>query len=111
WGTVQHYGAIRKYVLKYKPDEIWLMFLPTNETGDNTPLMNAPPNGPTFIYKSPDSSEIVDIKFGYPDVPAALEAERRRRYGKAVDETWGNWNGGLLPYYWSPEINPQWELI
>lgn len=111
WGNVQHYGAVRKYVLKYKPDEIWVMFLPTNETGDNTPLMNAPPLGPTFIYKSPESDEITDIKFGYPDVPEALEAERQRRYGRYLKDTWANWANGLLPYYWSPERNPQWDLV
>ncbi|MGE5616467.1 MAG: hypothetical protein ACM3X5_06095, partial [Bacillota bacterium] len=111
WGNVQHYAAIKKYVLKYQPDEIWLMYLPTNDTGDNTPLMNGPPLGPTFIYKSPDSDEIVDIAFGYPDVPAALEAERQRRYGVYLKDTWEKWNAGLMPYYWSPEHNPQWDLI
>ena len=111
WGTVHEYGAIRKYVLKYKPNEIWLMFLATNDTGDNTPLLNAPPLGPTFIYKGPESDEIVDIKFGYPDIPAALEAERRRRYGKYLDDTRQKWNYGLLPYFWSPEHDPQWDLI
>jgi len=111
WGTVHQYGAIKKYVLKYKPDEIWLMFLTTNDTGDNTPLMNAPPNGPTFIYESPDSDEIVDVKFGYPDLPAALEAERQRRYGTYLKDTWEKWSAGLLPYFWSPEHDPQWDLI
>lgn len=111
WGNVQHYGALRKYVLKYKPDEVWIMFLPTNETGDNTPLMNAPPAGPYFIYKSPDSNEIVDIKFGWPDVPQAMEAERKRRYGGYLQDTWGKWNGALLPYFWSPESSVQWDLV
>lgn len=111
WGTVHEYGAIRKYVLKYHPDEIWLMFLTTNDMGDNTPLMNGPPNGPTFIYKGPDSDEIVDIKFGYPDVPEALEAERQRRYGRFLKDTWTRWADGLLPYFWSPEHDPQWDLV
>jgi hypothetical protein len=112
WGPVHEYGAIKKYVLKYKPNEIWIMFMPTNDFGDNTPLMNAPPLGPTFIYKSADSDEIVDIRFGYPDIPDALNAERNRRYGeKHLKDTWGNWTNGLLPYYWSPEHDSQWDLI
>jgi hypothetical protein len=111
WGNVQHYGAIRKYVLKYKPDEIWVMFLPTNEPGDNTPLFNAPPNGPTFVYKSHDSDEIVDIRFGYPDIPEALEAERKRRYGNYLAQTAPRWAYGLLPYFWSSESSPHWDLI
>ena len=111
WGNVQHYGAIRKYVLKYKPNEIWVQFLPTNETGDNTPLLNAPPNGPTFLYKSPASDEVVDIRFGYPDVPEALEAERKRRSGRYLQDTGPRWTSGLLPYYWSPESNPHWDLV
>ena len=111
WGNVQHYGALRKYVLKYHPDEVWLMFLPNNETGDNTPLLNAPPLGPTFIYKSPESDEIVDIRFGYVDVPEAVEAERQRRYGQYLKDTWPNWVNGLLPYYWSPERSAHWDLV
>lgn len=112
WGNVQAYGAIKKYVLKYKPDEIWLGFLPSNDFGDNTPFMNPPPTGPTFIYKSPNSDEIVDIKFGYPDIPAVLTAERNRRYGEELlRDTWLNWTFGLLPYFWSTETSPQWDLI
>jgi lysophospholipase L1-like esterase len=111
WGTVHEYGAIRKYVLKYHPDEIWLMFLTTNDTGDNTPLMNGPPNGPTFVYKNRESDEIVDIAFGYPDVPEALEAERQRRYGTYLKDTWTKWTDGLLPYFWSAEHDPQWDLV
>ncbi len=111
WGTVHEYGAIRKYVLKYKPDEIWLMFLATNDIGDNTPLLNGPPNGPTFVYKSRNSDEIVDIAFGYPDLPDALEAERQRRYGAYLKDTWNKWNDGLLPFFWSTERDPQWDLI
>jgi len=111
WGSVHHYAALRKYVLKYQPDEVWLEFLPTNDLGDNTPLMNGPPNGPTFIYRNAESNEIVDIRFGYPELPDALHDERKRRYGEKVSDTWGKWHAGLQPYYWSPEINPHWELI
>jgi hypothetical protein len=112
WGSVHQYGAIKKYVLKYKPNEIWIEFLPTNDFGDNTPLMNSPPLGPTFVYENASSNKIVDIKFGYPDIPDALNAERKRRYGeKNLSETWGLWASGLLPYYWSSEKNPIWDLI
>ena len=111
WGNVHHYGALRKYVLKYQPDEVWLEFLPTNDTGDNTPLLNGPPLGPTFIYRSPESNEIVDIRFGYTELPDAMHEERKRRYGEWVSDSGGKWVGGLLPYFWSPETNPQWELI
>jgi hypothetical protein len=112
WGTAHAYGAIRKYVLKYSPDEIWLAFLPSNDFGDNTPFMNPPPLGPTMIYKGPNSDEIIDIKFGYPDIPAALIAERNRRYGAdLLHDTWLNWGYGLLPYYWSTDTNAQWDLI
>ena len=112
WGNVHAYGAIRKYVLKYNPDEIWLGFLPSNDFGDNTPYMNGPPLGPTFVYKSANSDEIVDIKFGYPDIPAALTVERNRRYGEdLLRDTWLNWTYGLLPYFWSTESSLQWDLI
>lgn len=112
WGTVHHYGALRKYVLKYKPDEIWLMFMPTNDLGDNTPFLNAPPLGPTLIYKNPDSDEIIDIKFGYTAIPQVVQDERIRRYGKErLRDTLGKWTYGLLPYYWSSEQDPHWDLI
>jgi hypothetical protein len=111
WGTVHQYGALRKYVLKYRPDEVWLMFLATNDTGDNTPLLNGPPNGPTFLYKDASSNEIVDIRFGYPDLPDALQAERKRRYGKYLDDTQARWSFGLLPHFWSAEHDPQWDLV
>ena len=74
--------------------------------------MNGPPLGPTFVYKSANSDEIVDIKFGYPDIPAALTAERNRRYGEdLLRDTWLNWTYGLLPYFWSTESSLQWDLI
>jgi lysophospholipase L1-like esterase len=112
WGTAHAYGAIKKYVLKYKPNEIWLAFLPTNDFGDNSPLLNGPPYGPTYVYKSAGSDEIIDIKFGYSDIPVALQKERERRYGADnIRDSRANWDYGHLPFYWSSEANPYWDMI
>jgi hypothetical protein len=112
WGQVHAYGAIKKYVLKYSPDEIWLTFLPTNDFGDNTPILQKPPQGPTFVYESPESNKIIDIKFGWPDIPADLWEKRKGRFGeKVLRGAWANWSNGLLPHYWATENDPHWDLI
>ena len=111
WGLAHQYACLKHYVLKYSPDEVWIMFLPTNDFGDNTPLMNAPPTGPTFIYDDDDPEKIVDVAFGYPIPPAALLAQRRERYGAMLEGTRQRWTYGLLPYFWSDQKNPEWDLI
>jgi hypothetical protein len=111
WGPAHQYACLKHYVLKYSPDEVWIMFLPTNDFGDNTPLMNGPPTGPTFIYDDDDPEKIVDVAFGYPIPPAALLKQRRERYGAMLEGTRQRWTHGLLPYFWSDEKNPEWDLI
>lgn len=111
WGLGQQYAAIKHFVLKYKPDEIWVSFLITNDAGDNTPLMTPPPVGPTFIYSETEPDKIVDITFGYNALPSAVMDDRQKRYGDLLNDTWKDWTFGLLPYYWSTERNPKWDVI
>jgi len=113
WGQVHAYGCIKHYVLKYQPNEVWLMFLSSNDIGDNTPYLNGPPTGPTFIYKKGSESEIEDIRFGYVKVPDAAHQERFLRYGSAqeLSSIWQQWTFGLYPYFYSSDTHPLWEKI
>ncbi len=113
WGQVHAYGCIKHYVLKYNPNEVWLMFLPINDIGDNTPYLNGPPAGPTFVYKEGSDTEIEDIRFGFVKVPDAAHAERFRRYGNSqvLADIWQRWTYGLYPYFYSTEKDPLWEKI
>jgi hypothetical protein len=113
WGQAHAYGCIKHYVLKYKPNEVWLMFMPINDVGDNTPYLNGPPTGPTFIYKEGSDTVIEDIRFGFVKIPDAAHAERFKRFGNAqvLADIWQRWTYGLYPYYYSSEKDPLWETI
>lgn len=77
----QAYGVIRSFVLKYRPDEVWL-FVSGVDLRANTPIVTPPPFGPTFEYADEQENELKDIHFGFVDPPAYGSWKRQRDLGK-----------------------------
>ncbi|HUQ26995.1 MAG TPA: hypothetical protein VM051_00290 [Usitatibacter sp.] len=103
-GPAQEYGLLRRYVARYKPDEIWIVFNPVNDITDSTQLFTAPPLGPTFVYGR-DGNTIEDVRFGFVHPPAVNEALRRKRYGDWVNLTVAD----VAPYLHARQRHPAFE--
>jgi hypothetical protein len=96
----QAYGVIKSFVLKYRPDEVWL-FLTSADVRANTPIDTPPPFGPSFEYADAAHTRLKDIRFGYVDPPAYAAWKRQQELGKylgAVKDF-----SEIMPYFYSDE--------
>ena len=92
WGIdkPQEFGVARRYVLNYRPNEIWVVFNARDDILDASPVFSPPPLGPTFRYAA-DGQRVEDIVFGYRDPPLVAEAistrkqQLERRFGIDFD--------------------------
>ncbi|PYQ41124.1 MAG: hypothetical protein DMF77_16695 [Acidobacteria bacterium] len=101
WGTAHEYGAIKHFVLKYRPDEVWIFFFSGNDVGDNSTRLNGPPMGPTYVY-APDGA-LKDVLFGWTMPPPVTRGERSR--GKAeMDHT--EWDLEVWPFMFTEARSP-----
>jgi hypothetical protein len=101
WGTAHEYGAIKHFVMKYRPDEVWIFFFSGNDLGDNFPGLNGPPMGPTYVYAA--NGALKDILFGWPMPPPVMRGERAR--GK-VDVDHAQWDFDIWPFMFSEAHSP-----
>jgi len=107
-GTAQEYGVIKEYVLKYRPDEIWIVFNPRDDISDSSPLFTSPPLGPTFRYQhGVDGQEIAEIEFGFTSPPPVTHELRKKRYGDWIQKN----PGEILPYQFAHETNPIFDAV
>ena len=97
----QSYGVIKNFVLKYKPDEVWL-FIAANDLIANTPIDAAPPFGPTYEFAAGSQARLEDIRFGYVDPPAVAAFKRQRDLGSLLRP---NGFREVVPYLYSEERN------
>ena len=105
-GTAQEYGVVKGHVLKYRPNEIWILFNPRDDISDSSPIFTSPPLGPTFRYRDgSDGQEFADIEFGFPDPPPVIQELRKKRYGNWMQKN----PGEVLPYLFAREANPIFE--
>jgi hypothetical protein len=104
----QAYGVIRGYVLKYRPDEVWL-FVTGADLGSNSPVITPPPFGPTFVYADASRTSLADIRFGYVDPPAYANWKRERELGEYMRAAPAL--SRILPWFYSEERNPSFERI
>ena len=104
-GTAQELGVVRKYVARYRPDEIWVVFNPADDVSDSSPLLTAPPLGPTFTYG--ERGAITDVRFGHPHPPVVSEAMRRERYGEWASLAIGQVN----PFFYAAESHPAFDAV
>jgi hypothetical protein len=102
-GTAQEVGVVRKYVARYRPDEIWVVFNPVDDVSDSSALFTAPPLGPTFTYG--DRGAITDVRFGNPHPPVVSEAMRRERYREWADLSIAQ----VMPFFYATESHPAFE--
>ncbi len=98
----QAYGIIKHFVLKYKPNEVWL-FVAGRDVAANSPIDTPPPFGPTFEYTDDKRSALSDIRFGYVDPPAYTNWKRRQELGKYLSAFRSF--GQITPYFYSGERN------
>jgi hypothetical protein len=101
WGTAHEYGAIRSFVLKYQPDEVWIFFFSGNDFGDNSPLLNAPPMGPSYVYSR--DGQVSDVTFGWPSPPPLMRDTRR---AAGADLTREQWDLELWPLMFTSAHHP-----
>jgi len=105
-GTAQEYGILKQYVLKYRPNEIWILFNPRDDISDSSALFTQPPLGPTYRYTKVKGSIVeVDIEFGFPDPPAVAAELQKKRYGRWLNLT----PDQVLPYFYAEEKSPVFE--
>ncbi len=104
-GTAHEYGIIKHWLLKYRPDEVWVFFSARTDLADNSPLATNPPAGPTYVHEAGSDSRLADIQFGYVQPPAVMNAERTRRYG-ALLNSYQSFHLEVLPYFYSTVPNP-----
>ncbi len=108
-GTVHEYGTIKHWVLKYKPDEVWLFFFSGNDLGDNNPVLTGPPLGPNFVYSDKNETKLSDITFGFTLPPPAMWANLKKKYGELYN-SFSNFWLEVMPYFYSHQQNPMMDL-
>jgi hypothetical protein len=106
WGTAQEYGAIKHFVLKYRPDEVWIFFFSGNDVGDNSPLLNGPPVGPTYVYAR--DGELADVRFGWPGPPPVVLEARRAAHAE-IDHV--QWDLEIWPFMFTELRHPVMDRI
>lgn len=106
WGTAHAYGAIKHFVLKYRPDEVWIFFFSGNDLGDNSPRLNGPPVGPTYVYSR--DGELADVLFGWPSPPPVMREARR---AASADMGHSEWDLEIWPFIFAEGPHPVWDRI
>jgi hypothetical protein len=101
WGTAHEYGAIKHFVLKYRPDEVWVFFFSGNDLGDNFSGLNGPPMGPTYVYAA--DGPLKDVLFGWTAPPAIIRDDRLR---KGVDVDHPRWDTDIWPFMFTEARSP-----
>lgn len=111
WGQVNHLGCLKKYVLKYHPDEIWTTFAPDKDFGVNSPFKNS--GGGFFVYEDAAKTKLKEVKYGYQLPPMIQEAEVAREFGgkEFLANVPRDWDSAVLPNIAMAHPSALWQQI